>query len=143
MHEDDAEFTTELVTQPECEAALALLSQKQHADGGWSLRDMSAVNDWHFKMSDTVLKVIASLPDAASPESDPYMTALAIVLMKQSGIATSDVRIQRGIVWLKREQRVSGRWWMHSLYRGNYYYITYIATAEAMKALALCGELNG
>ena len=138
-----ASYMPELVTQPECEAALALLSQKQHADGGWSLRDMSAVNDWHFKMSDTVLTLIASLPDAAKPESDPYMTALAIVLMKQSGIATSDVRIQRGIAWLKREQRVSGRWWMHSLYRGNYFYITYIATAEAMKALALCGELNG
>ena len=30
---------------------------------------------------------------------------------------------------------------MHSLYRGNYNYITYIATAEARKALALCGEL--
>ncbi|MEO6740315.1 MAG: prenyltransferase/squalene oxidase repeat-containing protein [Chthoniobacteraceae bacterium] len=138
-----ASYMPELVTQPERDAALALLSQKQHADGGWSLRDMSAVNDWHFKMSDTVLKLIASLPDVAKPDSDPYMTALAIVLMKQSGIATSDARIQRAVAWLKREQRVSGRWWMHSLYRGNYYYITYIATAEAMKALALCGELNG
>lgn len=138
-----ASYMPELVTQRERDVALALLSQKQHADGGWSLRDMSAVNDWHFKMSDTVLHLIASLPDAANPESDPYMTALAIVLMKQSGIATSDARIQRGVAWLKREQRVSGRWWMHSLYRGNYSYITYIATAEAMKALALCGELNG
>jgi len=138
-----ASYMPELVPQADRDAALALLSQKQHADGGWSLRDMSPVNDWHFQMSDTVLKVIASLPDAANPDSDPYMTALAIVLMKQSGIATSDERIQRGVAWLKREQRISGRWWMHSLYRGNYYYITYIATAEAMKALALCGELGG
>jgi hypothetical protein len=30
---------------------------------------------------------------------------------------------------------------MHSLYRGNYHYITYIATCQALKALALCGEL--
>ena len=138
-----ANYLPEIVTQPERDAALVLLSQKQHADGGWSLRDMSAVNDWHFKMSDTVLKVIASLPDAANPESDPYMTALAIVLMKQSGIENSDARIRRGVAWLKREQRISGRWWMHSLYRGNYFYITYIATAEALKALALCGELGG
>ena len=138
-----ASYMPDTVTQPQRDAALALLSQKQHADGGWSLRDMSAVNDWHFKMSDTVLKLIASLPDAAKPESDPYMTALAIVLMKQSDIPTSDPRIQRAVVWLKREQRVSGRWWMHSLYRGDYNYITYIATAEAMKALALCGELGG
>ena len=36
----------------------------------------------------------------------------------------------------------SGRWWMHSLYRGNCHYTTYIATVEAMKALKLCGELD-
>ena len=101
-----ASYMPDIVTQPERDAALTLLSQKQHADGGWSLRDMSPVNDWHFKMSDTVLKIIASLPDAAKPESDPYMTALAIVLMKQSGIATTDARIQRAVAWLKREQRV-------------------------------------
>jgi squalene-hopene/tetraprenyl-beta-curcumene cyclase len=69
------------------------------------------------------------------------MTALAIVLMRQSEVPVSDSRIQRGLDWLKREQRVSGRWWMHSLYRGNYHYITYIATAQAIKALNLCGEL--
>jgi hypothetical protein len=30
---------------------------------------------------------------------------------------------------------------MHSLYRGNYTYITYISTAQALRALALCDEL--
>jgi len=137
-----ASYIPDLVSKADREAALALLSSKQHEDGGWSTRDMSAVNDWHFKMSDTVLKLIASLPDADKPESDAYMTALAIVLMKQSGVAISDERIQRGLTWLKREQRVSGRWWMHSLYRGNYHYITYIATCQALKALALCDELQ-
>lgn len=136
-----AHYLPDLVTPQDKEAALRLLSEKQHEDGGWSTRDMSAVEDWHFEMSETVVKLIASLPDAANPESDPYMTALAIVLMRQSDIPASDPRIQRGIEWLKREQRVSGRWWMHSLYRGNYHYITYIATAQAMKALALCGEI--
>lgn len=136
-----AHYMPELVPQSERAAALALLSRKQHADGGWSIRDMSPVNVWHFKMSDTVLKLIASLPDAANPESDPYMTALAIALMRQSDVPAADERIQRGLVWLKKEQRVSGRWWMHSLYRGNYHYITYIATAQALKALALCGQL--
>ena len=123
------------------EAALALLSSKQHADGGWSLRDMSAIEDWHFKMSETVVKIINGLPDAAKPSSDAYMTALAVVLLRQAGVPASDERVRRGIAWLKREQRVSGRWWMDSLYRGNYNYITYIATAQALKALHLCGEL--
>lgn len=131
----------ELVTTSQREAALALLASKQHADGGWSTRDFSPVQDWHYTMSDTVLKLLASLPDADRPESDAYMTALAVVLMRQNGVATEDERVQRAVAWLKREQRVSGRWWMHSLYRGNYHYITYIATAQALKALALCGEL--
>lgn len=136
-----AHYMPELVPQAEREEALALLASKQHADGGWSTRDMSALYDWHVKMSDTVVKLITGLPDAAKPESDAYMTAFAIVLMRQSGVPASDGRIQRGLNWLKREQRVSGRWWMHSLYRGNYHYITYIATCQALKALALCDEL--
>jgi squalene-hopene/tetraprenyl-beta-curcumene cyclase len=69
------------------------------------------------------------------------MTALAVILLRQSGVPVTDQRVQRGLTWLKREQRVSGRWWMESLYRGNYYYITYIATTQALKALELCGEL--
>ena len=137
-----AHYLPELVSQTERDAALALLSSKQHADGGWSTRDMSPVNDWHFEMSPTVLKLIQNLPDADKPESDPYMTALAIVLMRQNNVPVSDPRIQQGLTWLKREQCASGRWWMHSLYRGNFHYITYIATIEAIKALELCGELD-
>jgi squalene-hopene/tetraprenyl-beta-curcumene cyclase len=137
-----AHYLPDLVSQSHRDAGLALLSSKQHADGGWSTRDMSPVDDWHFEMSRTVLNLIKNLPDADKPESDPYMTALAIVLMRQNNVPVSDPRIQEGLAWLKREQRESGRWWMHSLYRGNYHYITYIATTEAMKAFNLCGELD-
>ena len=131
----------ELVPQAERDSALQLLSSKQHADGGWSTRDFSALKDWHFEISDAVMRLITSLPDAAHPESDAYMTALAIILMRESGVPASDSRLQRAVAWLKKEQRVSGRWWMHSLYRGNYHYITYIATCQALKALAMCDEL--
>ena len=137
-----AHYMPDLVPQAERDAALALLSAKQHTDGGWSTRDMSALKDWHFEMSDFVTNLITNLPDAAKPESDAYMTALAIILMRQNNIPASDARIQRGVAWLKKEQRVSGRWWMHSLYRGNYHYITYIATCQALKALALCDEIK-
>lgn len=136
-----AAYLPDVVTASDRESALALLASKQHEDGGWSTRDFSAINDWHFKMSDQVVNLIKGLPDAAKPESDAYLTAFAIVSMRQVGVPASDARIQRGLAWLKKEQRVSGRWWMHSLYRGNYHYITYIATAQAMKALALCDEL--
>ncbi|MEZ6040783.1 MAG: prenyltransferase/squalene oxidase repeat-containing protein [Planctomycetaceae bacterium] len=137
-----ASYLPDVVSEDERQAAMAILTARQHEDGGWSTRDLSAVNDWHFEMSDTVVNLITSLPDAASPESDAYMTALAVVLLRQSGVAASDDRIQRGLTWLKREQRESGRWWMHSLYRGNYHFTTYIATAEALKALSLCDELH-
>jgi squalene-hopene/tetraprenyl-beta-curcumene cyclase len=138
-----ATYFPECVTPAERENAMAILTAKQHEDGGWSTRDMSDVKDWHYVMSPKVLTLINGLPDAAKPESDAYMTALAIVLMRQNDVTASDPRIKRGLAWLKREQRVSGRWWMHSLYRGNYHYTSYIATVEALKALDLCGELDG
>jgi len=137
-----AHYLPELVSRPERDAALALLASLQHADGGWSTRDFSPVADWHFEMSPAVLNLIKNLPDAAKPESDAYMTALATVLLRQSKVPVADARIQRGLAWLRREQRESGRWWMHSLYRGNYHYTTYIATAQALKAFDLCGELS-
>jgi squalene-hopene/tetraprenyl-beta-curcumene cyclase len=134
-------YLSELVPAEKRNAALKLLSSKQHADGGWSTRDFSALKDWHFEVSESVQKLITSLPDAEKPKSDAYMTALAIVLMRQSDVPAEDERIQKAVAWLKHEQRISGRWWMHSLYRGNYHYSTYIATCQALKALALCDEL--
>jgi squalene-hopene/tetraprenyl-beta-curcumene cyclase len=149
-----ANLMPELVSKEEREAAIAMLWRKQLPDGGWSTRRMSDLLRWRLEvhppserqpwkeaMDPTVVALIQSLPDAANPGSDPYMTAFAIVLLRESGVPASDPRIRRGIAWLKETQRVSGRWWMYSLYRGNYNYITYISTAQALRALALCDEL--
>src|SRR5262245_1962316 len=149
-----ANLSPELVSKEEREAAIAMLWKKQLPDGGWSTRRMSDLLKWRVEvhppterqpwkeaMDPTVVALIQNLPDAANPWSDPYMTAFAIVLLRESGVPANDERIQRGIAWLKENQRVSGRWWMHSLYRGNYNYITYISTAQALRALALCDEL--
>lgn len=149
-----ANLAPELVSKEEREAAIAMLWRKQLPDGGWSTRRMSDLLRWRVEvhppterqpwkeaMDPTVLSLIRNLPDAADPGSDPYMTAFAIVLLRDSGVHASDARIRRGVAWLKENQRASGRWWMHSLYRGNYNYITYISTAQALRALALCDEL--
>jgi len=149
-----ANLMPELVSKEEREAAIAMLWRKQLPDGGWSTRRMSDLLKWRVEvhppterqpwkeaMDPTVIALIQNLPDAANPGSDPYMTAFAIVLLRESGVPASDPRIQRGIAWLKETQRVSGRWWMYSLYRGKYNYITYISTAQALRALALCDEL--
>ncbi len=146
-----ANLMPELVSKEERDAAIAMLWQKQLPDGGWSTRRMSDLFKWRVElhaptekqtwkeaMDPTVVKLIQGLPDAANPGSDPYMTAFAIVLLRESGVPASDKRIQQGIALLKDTQRETGRWWMHSLYRGNY---NYIATAQALRALALCDEL--
>ena len=136
-----AAFMPDVVSKEDQAGDIDMLWRKQHDDGGWSTRDMSDADNWSAHMSDTVIKLIDGLSDAANPESDPYMTALAVCLLRESGTPASDARLQKAIVWLKREQRESGRWWMHSLYRGNYHFSTYIATSKAMHALAMCNEI--
>ncbi len=149
-----ANLLPELVSKEEREAAVAMLWRKQLPDGGWSTRRMSDLLRWRLEVhpptkrqpwtgaiDPTVVSLIQNLPDAANPGSDPYMTGFAIVLLRESGVPSGDERIRRGITWLKENQRVSGRWWMHSLFRGNYHYSTYIGTAQALRALALCDEL--
>lgn len=122
-------------------SAEAMLWRQQLPDGGWSLRRMSDLMKWHTKMDPKVIALIEGEPDAASPGSDAYMTAWAIVLLREAGAPASDPRIQKGVAWLQHEQRETGRWWMKSLYRGTYHYSTYISTAQALRALALCGKL--
>ena len=149
-----ANLNPELVSHEERDAAIAMLWRKQLPEGGWSTRRMSDLLKWRVEvhpaterqpwkeaMDPTVVALIQNLPDAANPGSDPYMTAFAIVLLREGGFPASDPRIQRGVAWLKAQQRATGRWWMDSLYRGNYNYITYISTAQALRALALCDEL--
>ncbi len=135
------ELAPELIHETDQAAALTLLTAYQHADGGWSTRDFSETRNWRSPMSEKVIGLIESLPDASSPESDPYMTALAILLYRRAGVEKGDERVQRGVAWLKREQREGGFWWMHSLYRGNYHFTTYISTAKALQALAACAAL--
>lgn len=137
-----ASLMPELVSQETLAASITLLWSKQKEDGGWSTRNFSDTRNWRTPMSETSVKVIEGLPDAADPQSDPYMTGLAVVLLRRSGVPAEDGRLRRAIAWLKSEQRQSGRWWMHSLYRGNYHFTTYIATTKAMQALGMCGELE-
>ena len=70
------------------------------------------------------------------------MTAFAIILLRENNVPADDPRIQRGIAWLKSGQRASGRWWMKSLYKDTLHFSTYIATAHALRALALGGEIH-
>jgi len=136
-----SELMPDLVSLEQREVSIARLWHQQLPDGGWSTRRMSDLMSWHRKMDPKVVSMIQSEPDAADPESDPYMTAFAIVLLREADVPTTDSRIQKGVAWLKQNQRVSGRWWMKSLFRDTYHYSTYISTAQALRALALCDEI--
>ena len=136
-----ATLMPELVPQAQRDAATAMLWRLQQPDGGWSTRRMSPITKWHEAVDAQTIVMLEAEPDADGPASDAYMTAFAIVLLREAGIPANDERLQKGITWLKQNQRVSGRWWMKSLYRDTYHYITYISTAQALRALALCGQV--
>lgn len=140
-----ASVMPELVIKAEIEEAIAMLRRQQQPDGGWSTRRMSEGSTWSIGKTRRIDELLKSEPDAYAPGSDPYMTALAIVLLRESNIPTKDEQIQRGIAWLKTNQRQSGRWWMKSLsFAGNNQknFTTYISTAQALRALSLCGEIE-
>lgn len=131
----------ELVTDQQRQTAQELITTNQKPDGGWSTRSFSKTKAWGPKITEANIAMIDSEPDAADPASDPFMTAFVIVLLRESGTPADDPRIKKGIAWLKANQRASGRWWMKSLYRDTKHYITYIATAQVLRALDLCNEL--
>ena len=136
-----ANLYPDLISAAQTNASTEMLWRQQLSDGGWSTRRMSDLMKWHVNMDPKVVSMIQSEPDADAPGSDPYMTAFAIVLLREAGVPADDSRIQRGVHWLKTNQRVSGRWWMKSLYRDTKHYSTYISTAQVLRALALCDEL--
>jgi squalene-hopene/tetraprenyl-beta-curcumene cyclase len=61
--------------------------------------------------------------------------------LRLAGVPADDVRIQKGIAWLKKNQRASGRWFTRSAHKDSNY-ITNAGTAFALLALAECGEAD-
>lgn len=142
-----------VVTAQQRDQAIAMLRRQQQADGGWSTRRMSAPDNWSHRLDPRLVGTLQEKPDADHPGSDAYMTGLAIVLLRESGVPAADKQIQQGIEWLKRHQRQTGRWWLESLTfparkpgdtpgDKRRHFTTYMATAQAMRALDLCGELS-
>ena len=70
--------------------------------------------------------------------SDGYGTGFAIYILRRGGLAATDLRIQKGLAWLKSHQRQSGRWFTRSLFKDNKHYITHAGTAFAVMAIQEC-----
>ena len=117
---------------------LSLLASHQREDGGWSIRTFAAPEAWGKGNRAEKLK---AEPDFASPASDGHMTGLAIIVMRSAGVPANDPRIEKGIAWLKANQRESGRWWTRSLNTDSWHYITYSGTAFPLLALQMCDAI--
>lgn len=127
----------DLLSAEEKAGLVEMIWRHQRPDGGWSLRTFAAPESWG---SGIRAKKLRAEPDFGNFASDGHQTGLALIVLQESGIASSDPRIRQGIQWLKLNQRESGRWWTRSLNTDNYHFITYSGTAYPLLALALAGE---
>ena len=103
-------------------ATIQKLLKLQREDGGWSL---SSLGNWQREDD--------SAQDTAS---DGYGTGFVVYVLKQSGLVNDPLPIQRGIAWLKQNQRESGRWITRSLKKDNKHFISHYGTAFAVMAIA-------
>ena len=69
------------------------------------------------------------------------MTGLAVLVLREAGVAADDPAVRRGVDWLLANQRESGRWWTRSLNTDSWHFITYSGTTLPLRALAACDAL--
>src|SRR5262249_24700171 len=107
-------------------ATMKELESLQRTDGGWSL---PSLGDWVGN---------DERPNDRTAPSDGYATGLVIYVMRQAGVPADNPPIQRGIAWLKQNQRTSGMWFTRSLNTDRTHFITHAGTAYAVMALKAC-----
>jgi len=115
-----------------------MIERHQRADGGWSIRNFALPEEWGKGNRAEKLRAELEFPD---PPSDGHMTGLAIIVLRKAGVPAGDPRIQKGVSWLKTNQRSSGRWWTRSLNRDGWQFISYSGTVYPLLALSLCDAL--
>jgi squalene-hopene/tetraprenyl-beta-curcumene cyclase len=120
-----------LVTEKERGAWIRELRELQRLDGGWASGNLGAWRQRTGKDSD----------DWVDVESDGYGTGFAMFVLMKAGVPASDPSIQRGVDWLRANQRARGYWWTQSL-RNNPEtpnFLTHAGTTFALKALEAAG----
>jgi squalene-hopene/tetraprenyl-beta-curcumene cyclase len=155
-----AAYVTDLLPADARKETQAKLMAAQRPDGGWSLA--SLVDN----TADPALKATPKGSERAarvkaepgygtaflayvgpggvyksSLASDGYATGFALYVARQSGIAATDPRIERGVAWLKSHQRESGRWFTPSQTWHKQHLIANAGTAYAILALEACGQV--
>ena len=116
-----------------------MIKKHQRKDGGWSIRSFATPEEWG--EGNRAEKLREEL-DFNNPSSDGHMTGLALLVLRAAGVSKEKKFIQRGVEWLKANQRESGRWWTRSLNTEKRHYITYTGTAYPLLALMKCDALD-
>jgi squalene-hopene/tetraprenyl-beta-curcumene cyclase len=118
-----------LATTDERAAAINRLLALQRSDGGWALRQM---------LGDDPTQPAGQF--AAKLPSDGYGTGFALFCLRKAGLAADDPRLQKGIEWLKANQRETGRWFHPTLSDRPNHVLSNTATMWACMALHACGQ---
>jgi squalene-hopene/tetraprenyl-beta-curcumene cyclase len=116
-----------LMTKQEQQQTIDELLALQKPDGGWSLPSLGY---WQGKDPKHLI-------DKHAP-SDGFGTGFIVYVLRQAGLPPNHEAVQRGIVWLKRNQRESGRWFVRSLNTDKFHYITNAGTCFAVLAIKAC-----
>jgi squalene-hopene/tetraprenyl-beta-curcumene cyclase len=92
-----------LLTRAQQNAIVEEAMRKQRADGGFSLSAL--VGNWK-RRDNTPLEA----------ESDGLATGLVTLALQEAGLPSNQPQLQRGLVWLSRNQdKTEGRWLAYSL----------------------------
>lgn len=102
----------------------------QGTDGGWAIENLIAGSH-----------SFESVATSLNRSSDGYATGFVIFVARQADVPATDERLQRGLKWLKANQRESGRWFNPSLNNRPNNVLSNSGTAYAILALEACGEL--
>lgn len=112
-----------LMTEKQKTDAVNELLGAQKEDGGWNLASFGKWGRDDGKEQDT-------------ETSDGYATGLAVFVLHQSGVPADKSELQKGVAWLKANQKASGRWFTRSLHKDSKHFISHAGTAFATMALA-------
>jgi squalene-hopene/tetraprenyl-beta-curcumene cyclase len=85
-----------ILTEAEQKKVIEELLDKQQDDGGWSLPSLGT---W-----------VRSDRTAQETSSDGYATGLVLHVLQTAGAPKGDVKVAKGLAWLKRNQAATGAW---------------------------------
>src|SRR4051794_998625 len=118
-------YVDDLVAPVDRAAWIKEILSLQLPDGGWS-----AAGLFPWKRGDD--------KEQTPNVSDAYATGFVIYVLRKNEVPAVDRAMQKGIAWLKENQRESGRWFTRSLFRDGKHYLSHVGSAFAIMAIKSC-----